>query len=141
RSTTATARTAMPDQATREGGIIGTLPFMPPELALGEVENHDKRTDVFLLGGILCVILTGHAPYEETPGFGAQQVGELQPAYDRLAASAPDEELIELTKACLTADRDARPRDARALAERMAQYVVAVQERLRAAELARATAV
>jgi tetratricopeptide (TPR) repeat protein len=42
---------------------------------------------------------------------------------------------------CLTADRDARPRDASAVAERMAQYVVAVQERLRSAELARATAV
>jgi serine/threonine-protein kinase len=135
------ARTAAPDQATHEGRLIGTLPFMAPEQALGEIDKHDERTDVFLLGGILCAILTGEAPYERTTGLRAQQTSDLQPAFDRLDASEADSELIELAKVCLTADREGRPRDAGAVAERIARYMVAVQERLRAAELARAKAV
>jgi serine/threonine-protein kinase len=135
------ARTATLDQATYEGRLIGTLPFMAPEQALGEIDKHDERTDVFLLGGILSVILTGYAPYEGTSGLGAQQAGELQPAQDLLAASGADSELIELAKACLTPDRGGRPRHAGVVAERIARYMVAVQERLRAVELARAKAV
>ena len=41
---------------------MGTPAYMPPEQARGEADNLDTRADVFGLGGILCVILTGVCP-------------------------------------------------------------------------------
>ena len=42
---------------------MGTPAFMPPEQAGGEIDKLDERADVFGLGAILCVILTGQPPY------------------------------------------------------------------------------
>jgi len=136
----ATTRMATTGHLTEAGRVIGTLAFMPPELALGEVEQHDERSDVFLLGGILSVILTGQAPYKSTTGLGVQQAGELQPAYDRLDACGADAELVGLCKACLAPDRNERLRDANVVAERMATYQARVRERLRTTELEHAAA-
>jgi tetratricopeptide (TPR) repeat protein len=140
KSRIATIRSETHGQSTRAECRLGSLQFMPPEQALGQVDRHDERSDVFTLGGILCVILTGHAPYEGTAGFRAQEEGELQPAYDRLAACGADRELIDLAKACLTADQEARPQNAGVVAERVAGYQAAVRERLQRAELDKAKA-
>src|SRR5262249_23892449 len=44
---------------TRAGSVLGTPAYMPPEQAIGAVDQVDKRADVFGLGAILCQILTG----------------------------------------------------------------------------------
>jgi serine/threonine protein kinase len=46
---------------TQAGSILGTLAYMPPEQAAGEIGKVDQRSDVFGLGAILTVILTGRA--------------------------------------------------------------------------------
>ncbi len=46
------------------GVIEGTLPFISPEQAMGNHEQFDPRTDVFLLGAALYNIFTLEAPYE-----------------------------------------------------------------------------
>jgi hypothetical protein len=46
--------------------------------------------------------------------------------------------VVDLAKECLCAERHGRPRDAGAVAARVVAYQAAVQERLRAAELAEA---
>lgn len=43
--------------------IIGTLPYMAPEQIGGEVEAIDIRTDVYALGVICYLLLTGRHPY------------------------------------------------------------------------------
>ncbi|CAN2041170.1 eukaryotic-like serine/threonine-protein kinase [Candidatus Magnetomoraceae bacterium gMMP-15] len=48
---------------SKNNGIIGTLYYMPPELAKGHINDVDERTDIFCLGGILYCILTGCPPY------------------------------------------------------------------------------
>ncbi len=48
---------------TRYGMIKGTPAFMPPEQAKGQVEEIDKRTDIFLLGSTLYAIATLSAPF------------------------------------------------------------------------------
>ncbi len=48
---------------TQAGTVLGTPAFMPPEQARGQIEALDERCDVFGLGAILCVILTGEPPY------------------------------------------------------------------------------
>src|SRR5262249_26985603 len=47
------------ESQTRPGQAKGTPEFMAPEQARGEVGRIGKASDVFGLGGILCVILTG----------------------------------------------------------------------------------
>src|SRR5262245_21451926 len=46
------------------GSVLGTPRYMPPEQAMGRVDDVDERSDVFALGAILCEILTGAPPYE-----------------------------------------------------------------------------
>jgi serine/threonine protein kinase len=124
-------------------GVVGTPAYMAPEQARGAVEAVDERADVFGLGAILCVILTGQPPYG---GSAADVVmiqaalAELDNAFARLNNCEADADLIVLCKACLAARREDRPSDAAAVAARIAAYQATVQQRLRQVELERAAA-
>src|SRR5262249_30300292 len=48
---------------TQDGQAMGTLPYVPPEQARGELERVSQRSDVFGLGAILCEILTDQPPF------------------------------------------------------------------------------
>ncbi len=62
-----------PDEATRtvnalaEGGISGTLPYMPPEVLRGEVG--DERGDVWGLGVVLYEAAAGQLPFRGQTSF------------------------------------------------------------------------
>ncbi len=123
-------------------GAVGTPAYMAPEQANGEWDRADERVDVFGLGGILCAILTGRPPYRGSGGevLRKAQRGDLAETFARLDDCGADAVLLELAKECLAAEMDGRPRDAGAVAGRMAAYLAAVQERLRVAEVGRAAA-
>jgi hypothetical protein len=147
-----TAITPPPDSDgshTQAGSIIGTLAFMPPEQAGGEIDKVDRRADVFGLGAILAVILTGQPP---NVGRNAEAVrlmairGQTADCLARLDACGAEPALVALCKRCLAFEPDDRPADAGAVAAEVARLRAAAEERARHAEVeaaleARASAV
>jgi eukaryotic-like serine/threonine-protein kinase len=111
---------------TAFGSVIGTPAFMSPEQAQGDNGRVDERTDVFGLGGILCVLFTGQPPY---PGARTRKVyararrADLADAFARLDASPAARELVALAKRCLAPHREARPRNAQQVAAALTAYI------------------
>jgi eukaryotic-like serine/threonine-protein kinase len=138
-----TERASDPDSDTQAGTAIGTYAYMPPEQAEGLVERVNARADVFALGSILCEVLTGAPAYTGRTGDEVRRkarLGDLADAKNRLHDSGADANLVKLALECLAPEPGDRPRDARAVATRLADHQSAVEERLRAAELARVAA-
>jgi tetratricopeptide (TPR) repeat protein len=138
-----TARSTTETQATGIGSVLGTFAYMPPEQAIGDIDEVDERADVFGLGSILCEILTGKPPYTGPSSdviLRRAKRGDTAEALDRLANCGADDELVTLARRCLAAERDERPRDAGEVAAETTAYLAGVQERLRKAELDRVEA-
>ena len=128
---------------TQAGSLVGTPAFIPPEQALGEIEKVDERSDVFGLGAILAVILTGKPPYvgESFESVRVQAVrGKLEDCFARLDACGAEPELVALCKKCLAFEPADRPADAGAVAAAVAGLRAAADERARRAELERVQA-
>jgi serine/threonine-protein kinase len=128
---------------TQAGSVLGTLAFMPPEQAAGEVEKIDERADVFGLGAILCVILTGQPPYVGPEGESVRLMavrGQLAECLARLDASGAEPGLVGLCRTCLAFTPADRPADAGAVAKAVAEYRADAEQRARQAELDQAKA-
>jgi hypothetical protein len=125
---------------TQAGSLVGTPAFIPPEQALGEIDRVNERADVFGLGAVLAVILTGEPPYvgESFESVRVQAVrGKLEDCFARLDASGAEPELVALCKNCLAFEPADRPADAGAVAQAVAGLRAAADERARQAELER----
>ncbi len=110
-----TGRSGTDAELSQAGSIMGTLAYMPPEQASGDLDRLDERADVFALGSILCEVLTGR------PAFTGRTVGGVHPkaargdltdAFGRRDASGADPELAGLARECLASEPEDRPRNA-----------------------------
>jgi len=132
--------TASAEDLTRTGTVLGTPAFMPPEQARGEVAKIDRRADVFGLGAVLCVMLTGQPPYlaKSLQAVRAMSVaGDLTGAFVRLDGCGAEFDLVSLCKRCLCADPDDRHADAGEVAAAVVGFRIASEELGRRREASR----
>ncbi len=124
--------------ATVTGQVIGTLGYLSPEQARGEVSTIDRRSDVFSLGVVLYELLSGCRPFH---GDSDVEVlvnlleGEAAPLRKRAPHLPRDLETVVMT--CLEHDRERRYDSARALADDLGRFLDGEPVHARPATLAR----
>src|SRR5205085_3325627 len=105
-----------------------------PEQAAGNPDGVDARSDVFGLGGILCVVLTGEPPFvawspDATLRMGEQ--GRLGDCFARLDRCGADPDSVSLGKRCLAPGPAARPATAGDVAAALVALRLAADDRAR----------
>jgi hypothetical protein len=111
---------------TVEGETIGTLGFMPPEQARGELGELDARSDVYALGAVLFELLTLEPLHPGTTK-AALLASTIEGADARATARAPEQDVPpELETICVRAtqsDPEARYRTVRELSDAVERYL------------------
>jgi len=133
----ATVRTGAEGSQSVMGSVMGTPAYMPPEQAMGQVDELTERSDVFSLGAILCEILTRKPPYTGTMQdqlLAAAQT-RLDEAYARLSECNAPDPIKQIARDCMAPLPKDRPANAGVVAQRLADHLASVEERARQAEL------
>src|SRR5579883_1239348 len=124
---------------TVSGQVKGTPAYMAPEQARGE--QVDARADVFALGGILSVILTGRPPFQGDTALNTvvkAALADMAECFAKLDACGADPDLIAIAKKCLAANSADRYANGEKLATAVSAHRGSVEQRLRQAERDRA---
>ncbi|MGB6641375.1 MAG: serine/threonine-protein kinase, partial [Thermoanaerobaculia bacterium] len=95
------------DLHTREGVVMGTMPYMSPEQIAGRAV--DQQTDVFSLGVVLYEMATGQRPFEgqSSAELASAILRDTPPVLATLRAGLP-EGLMEIVTRCLEKEPAAR---------------------------------
>ncbi|MFK7928160.1 MAG: serine/threonine-protein kinase [Myxococcota bacterium] len=108
-------------RAAAEDRLVGTPRFIAPEMVRAQGSLLGEHTDIYLLGGVLHLILTGQPPHSGHTDLHAllRAVPSFEPVLDATAASP----LNDLCRACLRANPADRPRTASEVRERLTHWV------------------
>ncbi len=114
--------------ASHTGAVRGTLPYMSPEQARGDVAAIDVRTDVYALGVILYELLAGRRPYDVPSGLleAVRAISEAPPrpmAETWPGPGRPDPDLETITRKALAKDAVDRYASADALNEDVRRWL------------------
>jgi hypothetical protein len=110
-----------------DGSVIGTPSYMPPEQAHGRIEELGPRSDVYSVGAMLYLLLTGQTPYVK-PGstisprailIGVRN-GPPAPILEIDPAAPP--ELVAICDQAMARSLDDRYADLTAMAEDLRAY-------------------
>src|SRR5262245_44217987 len=110
-------------QMEQTGAPGGTLVYMAPEHARGEVEKIGRHTDLFGLGGVLYFLLTGKSLFAAADAFTAHQKA-MRCDYDAAALDRPDipAALARLCRQALSPRPEDRPGSADELATELEKF-------------------
>jgi eukaryotic-like serine/threonine-protein kinase len=120
------ARTLVDGAIDPEGTVVGTVRYMAPEQARGEIARIDARSDVFAVGAILYKALTGQPPYRgrTAEALDAAKRADFQALDERLdMAVKPPPMLTAIVKKAMAADPARRHRTAAELAEDLRDFL------------------
>jgi len=133
----ATVRSGGEGSQSMVGSVMGTPGYMPPEQAMGQVDELNERADVFSLGAILCEILTRQPPYTGTmqDQLLAAAQARLDEAHARISECNAPEPIKQLARDCMAPLPKDRPANAGVVAQRLADHLASVEERARQSEL------
>ncbi|MDX6383984.1 MAG: eukaryotic-like serine/threonine-protein kinase [Blastocatellia bacterium] len=111
------AATAIMQQQSTPGVIMGTVGYMSPEQAQGKTKEIDQRSDIFSFGCILFEAATGKKPFEGESIVKSLHslIYEPTPQIKDLNPSAPAE-LQRIVRRCLEKDADDRYQSIREVA-------------------------
>ncbi len=103
------AETAIMEQQSAVGVIMGTVGYMSPEQAQGKTKEIDQRSDIFSFGCILFEAATGKKPFEGDSKIKSLHMVVYEPAPEvaEFNPSAPAE-LQRIVRRCLAKDPDDR---------------------------------
>jgi serine/threonine-protein kinase len=109
---------------TMPGTVLGSAWYMSPEQAKGEVENLDRRTDVYGLGATMYELFSGKPPFDAQSGTEALfKVITEDPVRLKQRINNLPSELETIVSKCLEKDPSHRYDSARGLAEDLARYL------------------
>jgi len=114
-SALAAAPTALAEEHTREGAVVGTIGYMSPEQAQGKPVDH--RTDLFAFGCLLYEAATGKRPFtgESSVDVLHAIVRETPEPVEKLAPTIP-RALVRKIRRCLEKDPAKRAQSMKDLA-------------------------
>mgnify|MGYP002623778455 CR=1 FL=1 len=108
---------------THPGGVLGTPAYMPPEQARGQ-KNLTTAADVYSLGAILYVLLTGQPPFRAaTPLDTMRKLIDEDPASPRSISSHVPHDLETICLKCLEKDPARRYASADELAKELQRWL------------------
>src|SRR6185295_19544440 len=101
--------TAVMDQHSIPGTVMGTVGYMSPEQAQGKTREIDQRSDIFSFGCILFEAVTGKKPFEGESVIKSLHslIYEPAPQIKELNPTAPAE-LQPIIRRCLAKDKEER---------------------------------
>jgi eukaryotic-like serine/threonine-protein kinase len=112
-----------PVDQTVSGSPIGSPPYMSPEQAQGKIRTLGPATDVYGLGAILYVLLTGKAPFRgETTAETIRQVINEEPVPPRRLRGGLPRDLETICLTCLQKEPTRRYASASALRDDLGRF-------------------
>ena len=115
------ARSQADSGLTIDGALLGTPSYMPPEQVRGDLQQLDRRSDVYALGATMYHILSGDPPYHGKPHSQVLvEVLEQDPV--PLDKNVPADVETIVAK-CMEKEQARRYDSARALAEDLGRYL------------------
>ena len=112
------------NELTTTGQILGTPSYMPPEQALGKLEDVGRPSDIYSLGAVLYATFTGRPPFQAATSVETLRlVVEELPLAPRLLNPSIPRDLETICLKCLEKSISRRYFSARDVAEELGRFL------------------